>query len=94
VRSLGRPVYWGIVELISCRRAYRASLQQDRKNLSHVLMMIDGVEMVNRFIDHLQVVTTNNHTTIADFHTKSSQSTFTSLYLVTALNRGYSSAVF
>jgi hypothetical protein len=24
---------------------------------------------MNRFIDHLQVVTTNNYNTIADFHT-------------------------
>jgi hypothetical protein len=55
---------------------------------------------VNRFIDHFQVVTTNNYNTIADFHTtnhstlKSSQSTFTRLYLVTALHSGYSSAKF
>jgi hypothetical protein len=47
--------------------------------------------MVNRFIYLLQVVTTNNYNNIADFHTtnhstlKSSQSTFTSLYLATAL---------
>jgi hypothetical protein len=33
---------------------------------------------MNRYIDHLQAVTTNNYNTIADFHTKSSQSTFTS----------------
>jgi hypothetical protein len=50
--------------------------------------------LVNRFIDHSQAVTTNNCTTIADFHTKFSESTFTSLYLVTALNNGYSSVVF
>jgi hypothetical protein len=49
---------------------------------------------VNRFIDHLNVINTNKCNTIADFHTKSSQSTFTSLYLVTALNNGYSFAVF
>jgi hypothetical protein len=36
----------------------------------------------------------NNYNTIADFHTKSSQSTFTSFYLVTGLNNGYSSAMF
>jgi hypothetical protein len=42
----------------------------------------------------LQVVTTNNYNTIADFHTKSSESTFASPYLVTALNNGYSSALF
>jgi hypothetical protein len=49
---------------------------------------------VNRFTDHLQVVTTNNYNIIADLHTKSSQSTFTSLYLVTALHNCDSSAVF
>jgi hypothetical protein len=27
-----------------------------------------GFELVTRFIDHLQVVTTNNYNTIADFH--------------------------
>jgi hypothetical protein len=55
-----------------------------------------GFVFVNRFTDHLQVVTTNNYNTFADFHitTKFSQSTFTSLYLVTALHNGYSSAVF
>jgi hypothetical protein len=46
---------------------------------------------VNRFLDYLLVVTTNNYNTIADFHTTnhstlSSQSAFTSRYLVTALN--------
>jgi hypothetical protein len=49
---------------------------------------------MNRFIDHLQVETTNNYNTIADSHTTlSSQSAFNSLYLVTALHNGYSSAV-
>jgi hypothetical protein len=54
---------------------------------------------MNRFVNHLLVVTTNNYN-IADFHTtnhstlKSSQSILTSLYLVTSLNNGYSSAVF
>jgi hypothetical protein len=43
---------------------------------------------VNRFIDHLQVVATNNYNTIADFYTTnqsmlSSQSAFTSRCLVT-----------
>jgi hypothetical protein len=28
-----------------------------------------GVGLVNRFIDHIQAVTTNNYYTIADFHT-------------------------
>jgi hypothetical protein len=37
--------------------------------LSHVLMTIDGVGLVNRFIDHLKVVTTNNYNTNAGFHT-------------------------
>jgi hypothetical protein len=49
---------------------------------------------MNRFIDHLQVVTTNNYNTISDFHLEFSQSSFTSLYLVTVLNNGYSSVVF
>jgi hypothetical protein len=55
---------------------------------------------VNRFIDHLQVVITNNYYTVADFHItnhsalKSSESAFTSFYLVTAVNNGYSSSVF
>jgi hypothetical protein len=53
-----------------------------------------GFGLVNRFIDHLQVVTTNNYDTIADFHAKSSLSDFTSRYLVTTLNNGYSFAVF
>jgi hypothetical protein len=53
-----------------------------------------GFGMVNRFIDHLQVITTNNYNTIADSHTKSPESAFTSLYLLTALNNDYSSAVF
>jgi hypothetical protein len=56
--------------------------------------------MLIGFIDHLQIVTTNNCYIIADFHTtnlstlKPSQSISTSLYLVTALYSGYSSAVF
>jgi hypothetical protein len=58
-----------------------------------------GFGLVNILIDHLQIVTTNNYNTIADFHitnysTLSSQSAFTSRYLVKTLNDGYSSAVF
>jgi hypothetical protein len=48
------------------------------------------------FIDTSSVGTTNHYTSIADFHTtnhKSSKSTFTSLYLVTALHDVFSSAV-
>jgi hypothetical protein len=44
---------------------------------SHVRLKSDsskGIVLVNRFIHHLQVVTTNNYNTIADFHTKSSVS--------------------
>jgi hypothetical protein len=48
---------------------------------------------VNRFIHHLELVATNNYYTIADFHIKSSQSAFTSLYLVTSVQNGYSSAM-
>jgi hypothetical protein len=36
--------------------------------LSRVLVSIDGLELVIGFIDHLQVVTTNNYYIIADFH--------------------------
>jgi hypothetical protein len=49
---------------------------------------------MNRFIDHLQVVATNTYNTIADFHNKPSQSTFTSFSVVTALHNVYSSAMF
>jgi hypothetical protein len=53
------------------------------------------------FIDHLQVVTTNNYNTIANFHTlqittqhvKSFRSAFTSVFPVTDLNnRDFSTA--
>jgi hypothetical protein len=58
-----------------------------------------GFGFVNTFIDYLQVVNANNYYTTAEYHitnhsTLSSQSTFTSLFLVTALHNGYSSAVF
>jgi hypothetical protein len=53
--------------------------------LSRVLVSIRGFWLVNRFTDHLHVVTTNNYNSIADLHTKSSQSISTSFYLVTAL---------
>jgi hypothetical protein len=51
--------------------------------------LLTGFGLVNGFIDHLQAVTTNNHTTTADFHTshsKSSQSAFTRRFLVTDIN--------
>jgi hypothetical protein len=54
------------------------------------------------FIDHLQVVTTNNYNTITDFHTLQITTVyaksfpvcnvFTARFLVTASNNGYSSA--
>jgi hypothetical protein len=59
-----------------------------------------GLDLWIRVINHLHVVTTNNYNSIADFDTKnystlkSSQSTFTGLYMVTALYNGYSSAMF
>jgi hypothetical protein len=37
--------------------------------LSCVWVTTDGFGLVNRFIDHSQVVTTNNYNNIADFHT-------------------------
>jgi hypothetical protein len=37
--------------------------------LSRGLVTKDGVRIGNWIIDHLQVVTTNNYYTIADFHT-------------------------
>jgi hypothetical protein len=59
-----------------------------------------GLGLVNSFIDYLPVVTTNNYNTIADFHTTNDsklsflRSTFTSLYVATALHNDYSSTVF
>jgi hypothetical protein len=52
---------------------------------------------MNRFIEHLQVVTTNNYNIIADFHTSQSlhaksSTACTSRCLVTTLNNGDSSA--
>jgi hypothetical protein len=41
----------------------------------------------------LHFVTTNKYNSFADFHTESSQPTFTSVYLVTALNSDSSSAM-
>jgi hypothetical protein len=52
---------------------------------------------VNRFIDHLQILTENNYCWFPhhkSFITKTSQSTFTNFYSVTALHSGYSSAIF
>jgi hypothetical protein len=54
---------------------------------------------MNRFSGHLQVVNTNNYKKIAASHTTnhstlSPQPAFTSRCSVTALNNGYSSAVF
>jgi hypothetical protein len=72
----------------------------DNMILSHELVTIDGAWIVNRFIDHLQVVATNNCYIVADFQTTnfstltSSQSTYTSLDMVTAVHNGYSSAMF
>jgi hypothetical protein len=57
-----------------------------------------GFGLVNRFIDQSQVVNTNKYKSIADFQATNHsalfyQSIFSSLYLVTALNNGSSSAV-
>jgi hypothetical protein len=65
----------------------------------HVYYWLDGFKLVNRFIHHLQVVTTNNCNSTAGFHitnhfTLFSQSTLTGLYLVKTLSNGCSSAVF
>jgi hypothetical protein len=57
-----------------------------------------GFGFVNRFIDQLHVVTTNNYNIIADFDTKNHSTlsllSLLSLVLVTALKNGYFSAVF
>jgi hypothetical protein len=50
----------------------RAVLIQCKRMLKYNITCISvqtGFGFVNRFIDHLQVVTTNNYNTIADFHT-------------------------
>jgi DMSO reductase anchor subunit len=39
-----------------------------KKIVSHVLGTIDGLWLVIGFIDHLHVVTVNNHYTITDFY--------------------------
>jgi hypothetical protein len=54
--------------------------------LSRILVTTDGVRLVNIFIDHLQVVTTNSYQTIADVHTThhSTLSIFSLLSLVIA----------
>jgi hypothetical protein len=53
------------------------------------------VGFVNRFTEHVQVITTNKYNTIADSHTtnNSTLSLLNLLYVVTALHSGYSSAV-
>jgi hypothetical protein len=64
------------------------------KHVIHIVTCIsgyrEGVGLVNNFIDHLQVVTTNNYYTIADFHTTNHYIlSFLSLFplvLVTALH--------
>jgi hypothetical protein len=61
-------------------------LQQRIKLILLFVIYKWGFELVNRFIDNLYVVTTNNYNTIADIlHTKSSESAFTSPYCVTCL---------
>jgi hypothetical protein len=59
--------------------------------------LLDGVW--TRFIDHLctQLIITCNYNTIADFDTINHSNpslAFISLYLVTALKKGYSSEIF
>jgi hypothetical protein len=47
------------------------------------------------FIDTLQVITTDNYDTIANFHTTNNSTIgLLSLYLIIGLNNGYSSAGF
>jgi hypothetical protein len=62
--------------------------------LTYLGALQTGYGFVNKFIDHLQFITTNIYNTIADFHTTnhstlSSQSAFTSRCLVTVLNDSY-----
>jgi hypothetical protein len=54
-----------------------------------------GFGLVNRSVDHLRVITTNNYYTIADFQTTNHTKLIRLLtpYLVTAPHNGYSSAV-
>jgi hypothetical protein len=42
---------------------------KDLLNIFTCIVTIDGGGLVSRFIDHLQVVTTNKYYIIADFHT-------------------------
>jgi hypothetical protein len=39
-----------------------------------------GFVLVNSFIDHIQVVTTNNYITVADFHATNHPTLFFSIY--------------
>jgi hypothetical protein len=75
------------IETIICCHVYGVCLQT-------------GVGSVIGFTDHLQIVTTSNYDAIANLytlqiteaHATSSQSAFTSRFLVTDLNNGDSSA--
>jgi hypothetical protein len=57
-----------------------------------------GFGLVIGFTDHVQVITTNNYNTVADFHTTNHSTlnllSLLALVFVATLNNGYSSAMF
>jgi hypothetical protein len=82
---------------------YEQQMSKTNKNgLSTVTCISDNIRGFGSdigFIDHSQVVTTNNYNTIADFHTtahkiKSSISALASRYWATGINNGYCFTVF
>jgi hypothetical protein len=65
----------GVEEISSCSGSVLVysdlfhMLKFSKNILSRVLVVtIDEIALVNRFIDHVQIVTTNNYNSNADFH--------------------------
>jgi hypothetical protein len=89
----GMFVFWSVTDSISSGYFSACIWIYFECEINWIELM--GFGLVNRFIDHSQVVRviTNNYYTITDFHTKSSHATFTALNVVRALHNGYSSAV-
>jgi hypothetical protein len=50
-------------------RLVREFISYNFRRMIVVLVTINGVWIVNRFIDNLQIVTTKNYNSIADLHT-------------------------